>query len=144
MLPYLLFLSSFFFNPLFFNARSCNNLQPFFFFLVAFTKRLFHFVQPFNSLLDFIKDTTHPHTKSVVQLMMRREGEGGGFGISVGWDMIYSPSFEDNKCLQKWIALSCSRILELTAKKQREIKLEEEEITFELAIWKLPVQWHIY
>jgi hypothetical protein len=40
--------------------------------------------------------------------------------------------------------LSCSRILELTAKKQREIKLEEEEITFELAIWKLPVQWHIY
>jgi len=55
---------------------------------IAFTKHLFHFCTTFNSLLDFIKDTTHPHTKSVVQLMMRRGGggeKGGrGFGISVG------------------------------------------------------------
>jgi hypothetical protein len=86
----------FFTSILFFNARSCNNLQPFFIIKSIYKTFIPLLYKPLNSLLDFIKDTTHPHTKSVVQLMMRRRWGGALESVWV-WDMIYSPSFEDNK-----------------------------------------------
>jgi hypothetical protein len=67
-------------------ATTCSH----FFNFIAFTKHLFHFCTTFNSLLDFIKDTTHPHTKSVVQLMMRRGGRGkGGEGLWIQCGLRY-------------------------------------------------------